>query len=74
MDIKWFLFIQNLRGILIELAQNNKLPFNHRNIFSKYPVPMKIDLKNKLNKIPIDPGVYQFSNTKQIIYIGKVKT
>ena len=35
---------------------------------------MKIDLKNKLNKIPIDPGVYQFSNTKkQIIYIGKAK-
>ena len=35
---------------------------------------MKIDLKNKLNKIPIDPGVYQFSNKKkQIIYIGKAK-
>ena len=35
---------------------------------------MKIDLKNKLLKIPTDPGVYQFSDTKkQIIYIGKAK-
>lgn len=35
---------------------------------------MKIALKNKLSEIPIDPGVYQFSNIKkQIIYIGKAK-